>query len=103
MSEAIKQPHTISESIRQEGVKGFMKRWKDGLNKIPQDKLIQTELIGMWASMIATIFAGVIFMIWSKMWPISIVLLVGLILQVSQLIQKYQQYNQVKMMLEAFK
>lgn len=96
-------PTSIQESIKQEGIKGFTKRWKDGVNKIPQDKLIQTEIIGMWSSLLATVFAGVVFLFWSRMWPLAIVLLVGLIMQVSQLIQKYQQYNQVKMMLEAFK
>jgi hypothetical protein len=89
-------PHTISESIKQEGVKGFMKRWKDGFQKIPPDKLLESEIVGYWGNIIGTIFACIIFMIWSRMWPLALVLIFNVVIQGSQLIGKYQQLKQMK-------
>lgn len=97
-----KQPHSISESIKQEGWSGFMKRFKDGVHKIPPDKLLESEIVGYWGNIIATIIACVIFVIWPKMWPISLLLVFNIVIQASQLVAKYQQLNQMKMFKQQF-
>ena len=90
------QPHTIVESIKQEGIKGFMKRWKAGFNKIPPEKLLEAELVGYWGTLLGTIAACIIFLIWSGMWPLVLVLGFNVIIQVTQIIGKYQALNQMK-------
>lgn len=94
--ETKEQPHTIAESIKQEGMKGFLKRWKDGFNKIPPEKLIETELIGLWGTLLGTIAACIIFFIWNGMWPLVLVLGFNVLIQAVQIIGKYQALNQIK-------
>ena len=79
-----------------------MKRFKDGVHKIPPDKLLESEIVGYWGNIIATIIACVIFVIWPKMWPISLLLVFNIVIQASQLVAKYQQLNQMKMFKQQF-
>jgi hypothetical protein len=97
------KPTTITESIKKEGVKGFFKRWGDGIQKIPQDRLLLSEIYGYIGTIIGTIVAGVLFFFWPKMWPISLVMLFNVVITGSQMIGKIQQYKAIKKFNEHFK
>jgi hypothetical protein len=94
-----KQITTIRESIRQEGWKGFMNRWSDGIKKISPDKLIESEMIGYVGMIIGTLISIIAFIWFIKgMWPIAIVMAFNLLITISQLIGKYQQLMAIKFM-----
>jgi len=88
----------IIECIKKEGLKGFFKRWKDGMMKIPPEKLLESEIIGYGGSILATILAGIVFLFVRNMWTISIIMFFTLIIQGSQLLAKYQQLENLKEM-----
>lgn len=92
-----KQPTTISESIKKEGIKGFLKRWKTGINKIPPEQLVFTELISGIGSTLGMLLAFFYFIfIIKNMWAISIPLFFGMVMQAVQVVSKYQQYTALK-------
>lgn len=90
------RPSTIRESIKKEGVIGFFKRWGDGIQKIPQENLLLSEIYGYIGNIIGTIAAGVIFLFLPKMWPISLVMVFSVVITASQMIGKIQQYMAIK-------
>lgn len=96
------RPTTITESIKKEGVVGFFKRWGDGIQKIPPENLLMSEIYGYIGTIIGTIVAGVIFLFWPKMWPISLVMVFSVVITASQLIGKFQQYKAIKKFKEQF-
>lgn len=89
-------PKTIRESIRREGFKGFLKRWGDGIQKIPQENLVLAEIYGQIGTLVGTIVAGALFIFWPKMWPISLIMSFNMIIVVSQMVGKIQQYLAIK-------
>ena len=94
------KPNTIIGSIKQEGLKGFFKRWGDGIQKIPQENLLLSEIYGYIGTLVGTIVAGVIFLFWPKMWPISLIMAFNVIITGSQMIGKIQQYKAIKRLKE---
>jgi hypothetical protein len=102
MDESNTRPTTIRESIKKEGVVGFFKRWGDGIQKIPQDALLLSEIYGYIGTILGTIAAGIIFLFWKGMWPISIIMLFSIVITTSQLIGKYQQYKAIKVFNKKF-
>jgi hypothetical protein len=91
------KPHTITESIKQEGLKGFFKRWGEGIKRIPPEKLLETELIGSIGTIIGTLVAALLFIFLMKnIWPISIILGFNVVVQTAQAIGKWQQLKAMK-------
>jgi hypothetical protein len=90
------RPTTIRESIKKEGLVGFFKRWGDGIQKIPQEHLMLSEIYGYIGTILGTIVAGVIFLFWPKMWPISLIMVFSVVITASQMIGKIQQYRAIK-------
>ena len=84
-----------TQEIRKAGFTGFKKRFKEGVMKITPQEQLYIEIIGYIGSVIGTIAAGVIFVIWG-LYPIILFLAFNIVIQVSQLIGKYQQYQAFK-------
>jgi hypothetical protein len=80
------------------GYKEFMRRWKEGMMRIPPEDLLFSELIGYVGSIAATIFCIVIFFLWKNMWPIALMMIFTAWIQVSQALGKWQQYATIKSM-----
>ena len=77
--------------------KEFFKRWGEGINNIPPDQLLFSEMLGFSGSILGSIFAALFFIFIVKtMWVIAIPLAFGVLIQVSQLMGKYQQYSAMK-------
>lgn len=94
---------TISKVIRKEGLKGFFKRWGDGIKKIPPDQLLKSEILGITGSILGTIAACLIFiLVMDNLWPIALILGFNVIIQGSQLIGKWQQLKQMQAMKDQF-
>ncbi|UCD20998.1 MAG: hypothetical protein JSW08_00405 [archaeon] len=92
-----KRPNTILGSIKQEGVKGFLKRWVEGMKKIPPDQLLRSELIGYVGSILGHILAIFIFIfVVDSLWAIAVILGFSIVIQASQAIGKFQQYDAMK-------
>lgn len=78
-------------------IKEFFKRWKGGIEKIPQDQLLFSEMLGLAGSIAGTIAAGFFFLLAVEyFWFLSLPLFFTVIIQISQLIGKYQQYKLIK-------
>lgn len=85
------------EVLKKEGPKGFMARWKKGIQSITPEQHLKTQMIGYVGSIAGTIFAGLFFIfVYNAMWPIAIILLFNLFIQTSQFITTYQTYSAIK-------
>lgn len=84
-----------TKEIKKAGFKGFKKRFKEGVMRITPQEQIYIEIVGYTGSIIGTIAAGVIFVLWG-LYPIILFLAFNIVIQVSQLIGKYQQYQTFK-------
>jgi hypothetical protein len=74
-----------------------MNRFKNGVQKITPVELLRTEIVGYVGSIIGTLFA-MGFLIYFGMWYITLAIVFNLLIQGSQLIGKWQQYNLLKKM-----
>lgn len=84
----------ICEVIRKEGLKGFFRRWKDGIQKVSQEDLLRADIIAHIGMIIGTVLALLFFIFIAKQfWILSIPLSFNIVLQLTSLIAKYQQLN----------
>jgi len=95
----LKESINLIKNLKKHGLKGFMKKWKEGMMKLTPEQLLKAEIKGYLGSILGTIAAGLIFIfVYKTMWAISIVLFFNIIIQGSQLIAKYQQLEAFKQM-----
>jgi hypothetical protein len=87
----------LIKNLKELGLKGFMKKWKQGIMRITPEQLLRSEIKGYIGSILGTILAGYFFIfVYERMWTIAIILGFGIIIQGSQLIGKYQQLDALK-------
>jgi len=85
----------LTKNYKKLGHKGFMQKWKEGILKITPLQQLKGEISGYIGSIIGMLLAGTMFVI-RGMWYVAPILFFGLIIQVFQLIGKYQQYQTFK-------
>jgi uncharacterized protein YacL len=91
----------LFKNIKELGLKEVMKRAKEGIAQAPMDKLIKVELNGIILSIIGTLFAGIMLLIFAKTyWYIIFAFIFSIVIYVSQYLQRYQMYKQFKLLSE---
>lgn len=72
-----------------------MRRFKDGVMRISPEQQLKTEISGYVGSIIGLCLA-IFFLVWYGLWYISFAMAFTILIQVAQLIGKYQQYITMK-------
>jgi hypothetical protein len=85
----------LLKNLRKLGIRGFFKKWKYGIMKIPPEQLLKQEIFGICGMLAATILAATV-LILRGFWYISLVFLFSLIVQSANLISKWQQLKVMK-------
>jgi len=81
------------------GSKGFANKWKDGMKQIPQITLLKLDIYGYAFSIVGTILACVLLLIYGRiLWYLIFAFCFSIINLISSLISKYQQLKVLKMM-----
>ena len=94
----------LLKNLRKLGFKEFMRRWKRGVLELKPEQLLVTEITGYITTILAMLVACYLFFfVYERMWVIGFVILFTIVIQVAQLIGKYQTLTQIKKMkTEAF-
>ena len=86
---------TLMKNYNELGHKGFMEKWKEGIQKVTPEQLVKTEIIGYIGNLIGIIVVCII-LAFTSVWYIIFAFVFGLLISASQLIGKIQQLQQLK-------
>jgi Flp pilus assembly protein TadB len=87
----------LLKNIKELGLKEVIRRTKESIPNIQNSTLIKIELRGYILSIIGTLIAFALILIYqSKLWYIVLAFIFSVIIYVSQYLQKYKIYKQFK-------
>lgn len=90
----LKKKNTIKElatNLHKYGIRGFFRKWREGIKQIPPEDLLKTRLIGYIGAIIGLILSAVI-MFYRGSWYIGIAIVFFCLIQVASFLGEYQQY-----------
>jgi hypothetical protein len=86
---------TLIKNYRKLGHKEFMRRWRQGIKELSPLDLIKVQL-GSYIGFIFFMTLSIVIFFWRGIWYLGAAFIFIVILNVTQLIEKYQQYQTLK-------
>lgn len=85
----------LGKNYKDLGHKKFMEKWKEGIMKVTPEQLVKTEITGYIGNIIGLTIVCII-LAFTTMWYIIFAFVFGLLINISQLIGKWQQLQQIR-------